>query len=364
MAVGFSGRAAFGAAVSLAAMAGAAEVRLLVAADGSGTYTRLQDAIAAVPSNGTNSYVIEIKPGTYVADYNPATQTINQFKVTQPNVTLRGLGTKPQDVVLTGEFTAPQTSVNGQTLRNDTYAHATAVVTGANFSAANLTFANTAGQNAGQALAMYAKADRLAFNNVRFLGWQDTLRVEYGRQYFKDTYVEGHVDFVYGKATAYFENPTIYVKAGGYVAAPDTLLANDYKSRGMVFAGGQITGATNNSAVLARPWNGKGLAVFDGVKTGPVIKANGWNTPNGDYFAEHNPLDLNGQPLNVSGRLAGTYQLTGPQAEAYSLNNWLTGPDNWDARAAANAATGVPEPTALAAIGLAALALGKRRRNS
>ena len=50
--------------------------------------------------------------------------------------------------------TADQNNVGGQTLRNDTFAHATAVITGTNFSAANLTFANTAGKSAGQALAM------------------------------------------------------------------------------------------------------------------------------------------------------------------------------------------------------------------
>src|SRR4051812_590488 len=223
-----------------AVSAGALEVHLLVAADGSGAYVRIQDAIAAIPGSGSNNYVVDIKPGTYAATYNSATQQIDQFKVTQPNVTFRGLGSAPNDVVLTGNFTVGQTTVGGSTLKNDTFGHATAVVTGANFSAYNLTIANTAGQSAGQALAMYTKADRLAFNDVRFLGWQDTLRVEYGRQYFKDTYVEGHTDFIYGHATAFFDNATIYAKAGGYVTAPDTLLAGDNKSRGMVFSGGQV----------------------------------------------------------------------------------------------------------------------------
>jgi pectinesterase len=354
-----------------AASGGAVEVDLLVAADGSGTYTRVQDAIAAVPSSGSNTYVIFIKPGTYTATYNSSTQTIDQFKVTQPNVTLRGLGSSPSDVVLTGNFTASQTSVGGSTLKNDTFAHATAVVTGANFSAYDLTFANTAGQGAGQALAMYTKADRLAFNDVRFLGWQDTLRTEYGRQYFEDTYVEGNTDFIYGHATAFFDDPTIYVKASGYVTAPDTLLAGDYKSRGYVFSGGQVTGAVNNSATLGRPWNAGGLAVYNGVRIGPVISSAGWTDVNNDgasgqeFFAEHKDLDLAGNLLNVSGRVSWSHQLTDADAQTYTLTNWLAGPDNWDARGqAAMAVVFIPEPASLSVLGVAGgVVLLRRRRH-
>jgi pectinesterase len=357
----FVGVCAGAAVIAAAASAGAAEVHLLVAADGSGAYTRIQDAIAAIPGSGSNTYVVDIKPGTYTATYNATTQTIDQFKVTQPNVTFRGLGNSPTDVVLTGNFTAGQTSVGGSTLRNDTFAHATAVVTGANFAAYNLTFANTAGQSAGQGLAMYAKADRVAFNSVRFLGWQDTLRVEYGRQYFKDAYVEGHTDFIYGHATAFFDNPTIYAKASGYVTAPDTLLAGDYKSKGLVFSGGQVTGATNNSSVLGRPWNGGGLAVYENVKIGPVITAGGWggNASTADYYAEYKSLDLAGNPLNVSSRVSWSHQLSDAQAATYTLTNWLAGPDNWDAPAAAAAA--VPEPASVGIAGIAGATLLSRR---
>ncbi len=295
------------------------DVHLVVAADGSGQYTRIQDAIAAIPASPTTPYILDIKPGTYTM-----TNNMDQFKVTQSNVTFNGLGTSPSDVVITGSYGSDE-------LPNDKYCHATTVILGSNFTARNVTFANTHGDNNGQALAMYAKADRLFFLNCRFLGWQDTLRTEYGRQYFKNCYVEGDVDFIYGHATAFFDNCSLYVKSNGYITAPALLEpANDYRSKGFVFYQCTITGVGTGIGYLGRPWTAGGLAVYDSCWIGPVINKAGWTgNLDGSYFAEHHSMDLNGNLLNVSNRIAGSYQLTDTQALAYSKSNWISGPDNW-----------------------------------
>jgi len=295
------------------------DVHLVVAADGSGQYSRIQDAIAAIPTSPTTPYILDIKPGTYTMTHN-----MDQFKVTQSNVTFNGLGASPSDVVITGSYGSDE-------LPNDKYCHATTVILGSNFTARNVTFANTHGDNNGQALAMYAKADRLFFLNCRFLGWQDTLRTEYGRQYFKNCYVEGDVDFIYGHATAFFDNCSLYVKSNGYITAPALLEpANDYRSKGFVFYQCTITGVGTGIGYLGRPWTAGGLAVYDSCWIGPVINKAGWTgNLDGSYFAEHHSMDLNGNLLNVSNRIAGSYQLTDTQALAYSKSNWISGPDNW-----------------------------------
>ena len=65
----------------------------------------------------------------------------------------------------------------------------------------NITFQNSAGP-VGQALAIRVDGDRIVFRRCRFLGWQDTILLNRGRQYFEDCYIEGHVDFIFGAATA------------------------------------------------------------------------------------------------------------------------------------------------------------------
>jgi len=179
-----------------------AEVHLTVGSlEQGGQYTTVQAAVDAVPASNTERHVIDIMPGTYNARV--------KIPSNKPYITLHGQD--PITTILTFNETT-------SSLPNESTNHASTVVQGADFVAENLTFQNTFGPGA-QALAIYAKADRLIFNNCRFLGWQDTLRAEFGRQYFYNNYVEGSVDFIYGKGTAYFENTTIFAKASGYITA-------------------------------------------------------------------------------------------------------------------------------------------------
>jgi pectinesterase len=325
-------------------------VHLMVAEDGSGQYTRLQDAIvAAASSSASNPYVIDIKPGTY-----SMTNNMDQFKVTAPYVTFNGLGSSPADVVLTGNYWA------GDNSPNDTYGHATTVITtaGHDFTARNITFENGRGDNTGQALAIYNKGDRTAFIDCRFLGWQDTLRAELGRQYYKNCYVAGDVDFIYGHASAFFDNASIYVRSSGYITAPALLEPpNDYRAKGFVFSECTITGAGSNLTYLGRPWTDGGLVVYDNCKMSSVVRAVGWTGSSREYFAEHHSMDLNGNLLDVSQREAGSHQLTDAQALNYSLSNWLTGPDNW------NPAALVPEPGCTLALSAISLLMLHRRRH-
>ena len=93
---------------------------------------------------------------------------------------------------------------------------ATFYVYAPDFTAENITFENSAG-DVGQAVAVLVKGDRAAFFNCRFLGFQDTLYV-YGeqdgslsRQYYQNCYVEGTVDFIFGWATAVFDDCEIQI---------------------------------------------------------------------------------------------------------------------------------------------------------
>jgi pectin methylesterase-like acyl-CoA thioesterase len=281
-----------------------------------GQYATVQAAVDAVPADNTERHIIDIKPGTYTA----------RVKITsnKPFITLRG--EDPATTILTYNETA-------NTLPNESTVHASTVVQGADFVAENVTFANSFGPGV-QALAIYAKADRLIFNNCRFLGWQDTLRSESGRHYFYNVYVEGSVDFIYGKGTAYFENSTLFAKSNGYVTAQAREGAAD--ANGYVFKNSTVTGsAAAGSVYLGRPWQAYARVVYIDSKMGPVVSPLGWSTWSGNnhltsYFAEYNSMDLAGDPLDVSQRVSWSKQLTAAQAEAFSKSNWLGGSDGWN----------------------------------
>lgn len=304
-------------ATRLFASVACADVHLTVGPAGQGgQYETIQAAVDSVPSNGSERHVIQIMPGVYT----------ERVFVVPDKVTLRGMGAAPDETKITFYETS-------STPPNESTVHASTVIRGKDFVAENLTFENSAGKTAGPALAIYVRGDRAVFNKCRFLGWQDTLRSESGRHYFYDSYIEGSVDFIYGKGQAYFENSTLFAKSGGYLTAQGR--ESDAEANGYVFKDSTITGdAPDGSVYLGRPWQAYSRAVFIDTRISSVINPAGWRAWSGNeltaFFAEHNSMDLSGQPINVSQRVGWSHQLTAAEAEAYSKENWLGGSDGWN----------------------------------
>src|SRR6478736_1745464 len=183
---------------------------VVVAQDGSGQFTNVQAAIMSVPMGyATNPVVIRIKPGVYKEQLyiqrekrffhlrgEAATNTVLTFDL---NANLKGLDGKP-----IGTFRTPSIYIDAE-----------------DFTAENLTFENSAGP-VGQALAIRLDGDRAVFRNCRFLGWQDTIFANRGRQYLENCYIAGATDFIFGAATSWFEKCHIHCLKDGYVTAAST----------------------------------------------------------------------------------------------------------------------------------------------
>ena len=189
--------------------------QLIVAADGSGQFRTVQQAVDQVPENNTQRVVIRIKPGVYS----------EQIRVPRGKRFLTFRGDDPRKTILTFRLSALE--AGNTRLAFSTFINAD------EFRAENVTFENSFGVGS-QAVALFVDAERAVFRNCRFLGWQDTLFVNGGRHLFKDCYIEGHVDFIFGSASAVFENCTIHSKGAGYVisrerffALPERLIAGD-----------------------------------------------------------------------------------------------------------------------------------------
>jgi pectinesterase len=154
------------------------------------------------PDGTPGRVFIEIVPGVY---HERVIVTQNHI-----NITLIGLGKTPDEVVITN-------SLNARTA-GGTFFTETVEINGTGFEADNITFENAAG-NTGQAVAVADRGDRSIFKHCRFLGHQDTLFADYGRQYYVDSYIEGGVDYIFGNAAAVFERDELRSNGPGFITA-------------------------------------------------------------------------------------------------------------------------------------------------
>lgn len=300
--------------IAMASVLSAQSYDFTVSKDGSGDFTSVQDAINAVPDFRKATTRIFIRSGVYKEKLTlPPTKT---------NVTI--VGEDNQKTIITYNDFASKKNRFGEEL--GTTGSTTFFVFGDGFTAENITFENSSGP-VGQAVAVRVDGDRVTFTNCRFLGFQDTLypHGERSRQYYKNCYIEGTVDFIFGWSTAYFEDCTIYCKqGGGYITAASTL---EETPHGFVFVNCRITGdADVNTFYLGRPWRPHAKTVFINCFLDRQIKPEGWhnwNKPDAEktaYYAEYNST---GPGANPSKRVAWSKQLSSAEAAEYTRMNIL-----------------------------------------
>ncbi len=312
--------------------------RLIVAQDGSGNFTTVQAALNAIPLNNRTPIVVQIRKGVYTEKL-----TLDS---TKHFVTL--IGEDKANTILTyNDFSGKVTIPDGRTLT--TSSSGSFYIFADDFRAENLTFQNTAGP-VGQAVAAFVTGDRVVFVNCRFLGFQDTLYTgsprHWGRQYYRDCYIEGTTDFIFGSATAVFDHCTIFSKAGGhYITAAST---PEGKAFGYVFLDCVLTnappaepmgsqmppaqGAPVNDVFLGRPWRPFAKTVFIKGQMGPHIKPEGWHNwskPDAEKTTLYAEFGSSGPGAGPQSRVAWSKQLTPDQARNYTLATLLGGDDNW-----------------------------------
>ena len=293
-------------------------VSLVVAADGSGQFTNVQTAIMSVPSGcRTNPVIIHIKPGTYK----------ELIYVQREKCFFKLVGEDPATTILTYNLSANLTNFDGKPI--GTFRTPSALIDADDFTAENLTFENSAGA-VGQALAIRVDGDRAAFRHCRFLGWQDTILLNRGRQYFEDCYICGHVDFIFGAATAWFEKCQIQCLGDGYITAASTSADQPY---GFVFSNCKISGdKPETRTFLGRPWRVHASTIFLNTEMSEVIPPEGWNdwrkpeTHRTARYAEYNSTGPGG---SAKARVDWALPLTKAEAEAITVQKVLNGPDGW-----------------------------------
>ena len=207
-------------------------------------------------------------------------------------------------------------------------------IEGCNITLRNLTIENNAPMK-GQAVALHTEGNRLLFLNCRFLGNQDTVYTGAAETmlYFKNCYIEGTTDFIFGPSTAWFEKCTINSKVNSFITAASTPKNVAY---GYVFSHCHLTANDGVTEVyLGRPWRAYAHTLFMNCEMDSHIKAEGWqNWP--DYhdpaaegtvrYEEYNNSGPGAQPQQ---RVRWSRQLTKEEASAITPASVFGGDTEW-----------------------------------
>ena len=266
----------------------------------------LQKAVSSAPS-GTE---IRLSAGTYRVKLEIRTEGISL------------VGEDPEKTVIIWDDYAKKLDEKG--VEYVTFRTYTAAVIAPNVTFRNLTVENDAlrPEEKGQEVALTVYADGFLAENCRFISTQDTifcgplppdlierydgflkddLRTgNFQRRIFRNCFIAGNVDFIFGCGDTLFENceiKSIYdVRGHGYVAAPAHALEQEIC---FVFDRCRFTcedTVADGSIFLARPWRDYGKCSFIDCSYGRHIAAEGfnkWNDTNRDKtarFAEYGEI--------------------------------------------------------------------------
>lgn len=286
----------------------------VVAADGSGDFRSVQQALDAVPHLRKARTVIYIKNGVYKEKLHlPSNKT---------NVSL--IGQDKHKTVLTYDDFAQKKNRFGEEM--GTSASASFFVDGDGFYAENITFVNAAGP-VGQAVAVRIDGDMAMFVDCRFLGNQDTLypHGEKSRQYYRHCYIEGTVDFIFGWSTCVFDQCEIFCKGTGWVTAASTL---DEAPFGFVFLNCNVHGQGTATHNLGRPWRPYAKVAFIGCDISNAVKPEGWDNwgkASNEATAQFREHGNKGEGARTDSRVKWARLLSADEVGAFSVENVLGG---------------------------------------
>ncbi len=319
------------------------------------TFSTISAALDRIPADNEEPVTIHIAAGIYK----------ELLVIKSPYVTLEG--DSALETVITYDLGAYEILDDG--IKRGTFRTPTVFIDTHDFTAKNITFENSAGfgRLVGQALALYVDGDRIIFDHCRMLASQDTIftaplpptpfepggfrgpkefapRIN-GRQYYHDCFIRGDIDFIFGSATAFFENCEIFCqktddepaaarieeqKIYSYITAASTAEGQEY---GYVFDHCHLTGnCPKASCYLGRPWRNFAKVVYLHCDMEEHICPLGWHDWNKSdahdtvLFAEYGSTGKGAVP---KARAPFSRQLTEKEAAHFSKEKVLAGNDNW-----------------------------------
>ncbi|XP_071729000.1 pectinesterase 2-like [Rutidosis leptorrhynchoides] len=281
---------------------------------GGGDFTTINDAVKSIPPKNDKRIIVYIGPGEYP----------EKIKMERDKKFVTFIG-DPKNM--------PTLVFNGNAAKYTTVESGTLTVDGDYFIAANLHIKNSSPRPDGkmkgsQAAAMRIGGDKATFYNVRFYGFQDTFCDDRGRHFFKDCYIEGTADFIFGNAKSIYLNTEIHCISGelqSWITANAREMAES--ETGYVFVHCSVTGV-GQGWYLGRAWKGYSKVVFAYSELGPLVDPKGWSSSNQPspnknlFFAEYRNK---GQGSDMVGREDFVKKLTDKEAKSYLSLSYIDG---------------------------------------
>lgn len=324
------------------------KIYLSVSMTDSNAYSTIGEALSSLSKELDVPVEISIGAGIYH----------EKLEIKTPFLTL--VGESPEKTILSYDDFAQAIMPDGS--KRGTFRSYTLFVDAPNVTLKNLTIENTSGpsEQVGQAIALYADGDAFYCENCHLKSCQDTLftaplplkEYESGgfrgpkefaprtptRQYYKDCYICGDIDFIFGGASAYFDHCRIHSilrnpkdAIQGYITAASTPKEQAY---GYVFSHCELTSdCPPESVYLGRPWRDYAKTVFlDCIYGSHICRAgfHDWDKEtarNTVYYAESNCFNRDFSPVDTRFRADFTRQLTEEELSKYRpelvLSGWL-----------------------------------------
>ncbi|KAF5959128.1 hypothetical protein HYC85_000337, partial [Camellia sinensis] len=217
-----------------------------------------------------------------------------------------------------------------------------AVVCGDGFVARDITFRNTAGREAYQAPALASNAQHSAFYRCSFEGYQDTLYVQRGQQFYRECEISGTVDFICGNAAVVIQNSNIYAKRSRtgkeIVIAASNRNSQDSRT-GIVIHNCRIMAGSDLKPVmdsykiyLGRPWRPYARTIYIQDEFDVAVDPKGWvgtDSSSGVGSVDFREYGNRGLGASTSGRVRWCgYRADSSEAEQFSVANFIQG-DSW-----------------------------------
>ncbi|KAF7136273.1 hypothetical protein RHSIM_Rhsim08G0035100 [Rhododendron simsii] len=287
-----------------------------------GKFVSVQEAINSLPVVNLCRVVISVSKGIYREKVDiPASMAY---------VTLEGEGA--EKTIIEWDDTADRKGKNGKPL--GTYASATVAVNSPYFIAKNIAFKNTAppppsGALGKQAVALRISADMAAFIGCKFIGAQDTLYDHTGRHYFKNCYIQGSVDFIFGNGLSLYEGCHLYAKTNSFGALTAQKRESFLEETGFSFVRCKVTGS--GALYLGRAWGSFSRVVFAYTYMDKIITPKGWwnwGDKNREMTVFYGQFKCWGPGAEYGGRVSWSRELTRQEAEPFISLDFIDG-HNW-----------------------------------
>jgi pectinesterase len=287
-----------------------------VAQTGSANFNSIQAAVDSVPENNAQWVEISIAAGVY------------QEKVTVPS-------NKPY-IIFQGAGMSSTIISNSETASSvGTADSATVTIWATNFVAKGMGFENAAppaqpGAVNGQAVAVLVANDMAAFYACGFYGGQDTLFDFQGRHYYKDCYIEGTVDFIFGDGQSQFISCQLNVKAQPEAYVSGSIAAQRRSSpdenTGFVFINCVISGT--GEVYLGRAWGPYSRTIYMYTYMSDIIVPAGWqdwNDPSRDGTVTYGQCQCTGPGAVETYRVPWSHEFSATDVAPFADISWING---------------------------------------